>query len=129
MKKKSAVYIVFYITKCYLLTDWLTVCVYIYIYIYTHTHTHTHTYTCLVKDHRTFFFSYYNFPQALLIISSSRGFFCKYCLEAKLLYQLDPDTKKLTKKLKKKYKIIKKQSSMIINQTCINNNLLPKYTR
>ena len=57
---------------------------------------------------------------------TSYDFFLKVsCLREKprtFFYLLDPDTKKLTRKLKKK-KIIKK---VVFNQTCI-NSLLPKY--
>ena len=44
------------------------------------------------------------------------------------LYHLDPNTRKITRSLEKiKLKIINKQSSIIFNKTCLNNNLLPKY--
>ena len=39
-----------------------------------------------------------------------------------LLYQLDPYIKKLTRKLEKKHKMLKKEISIVFNQNCTNNN-------
>ena len=45
------------------------------------------------------------------------------------LYHLDPNTRKITRRLEKlQLKIINKQRSIVFNKTCLNNNLLPKYT-
>ena len=43
------------------------------------------------------------------------------------LYNLDSDTRKITRSLKK-IKLINKDCSIVFNKTCLNNNLLPKYT-
>ena len=45
------------------------------------------------------------------------------------LFHLDPHTRKITRSLEKmKLKTINKQCSIVFNKTCLNNNMLPKYT-
>ena len=43
------------------------------------------------------------------------------------LYHVDPNLRKITRKLEKNKIINNKQCSIIFNKTCLNNNLLPKY--
>ena len=46
------------------------------------------------------------------------------------LHHLNPDIRKITRRLKHFHlKILKKKQSAIFNQTCLDNNLLPKYTK
>ena len=41
------------------------------------------------------------------------------------LYHLDPETRKVTRRLEKlQLKIINKQYSIVFNKTCLNNNLI-----
>ena len=44
------------------------------------------------------------------------------------LYHLNPDKRKIRRTLEKLQLKIKKQCSIVFNKTCLNNNLLPKYT-
>ena len=45
------------------------------------------------------------------------------------LYQHDPDIRRLVRRLECLYlKILKKKQSTVFNQTCLDNDLLPKYT-
>ena len=46
----------------------------------------------------------------------------------KFLYHLDSDTTKITGSLENKLKIINKLFSIVFNKSCLDNNLLPKYT-
>ena len=46
-----------------------------------------------------------------------------------IIYQLDPDSKKITRRLEKiQIQKMKKEYSVLFNSTCLKNNLLPKYT-
>ena len=44
------------------------------------------------------------------------------------LYQLDPDIRRLVRRLERlHFKILKKKQSAVFNQTSLDNDLLPKY--
>ena len=70
---------------------------------------------------------YYIFSIAFFMVSLCQGPIDRELPKnlKQLLDQLDPDPKKLARKLEEKYKIIKKESSVVFNQICINNNLMP----
>ena len=53
--------------------------------------------------------------------------FHSYCFED-FLHHLDPDIRKIAKKLSLHLKILKKKQSVVFDQTCLDNDLLPKYT-
>ena len=46
-----------------------------------------------------------------------------------ILFQLDPNIRKRARRLEKiQIKIMKNKCSVLFNNTCLQNNLLPKYT-
>ena len=104
---KTCMYVCKYMCVGIYINIYIYVCIYIYIYIHTNLYIYIYIY---------------------IYISNNIDTFCLYNF-GEFIHQFQPETKTLTRKLERiLLKSFRQNVSLLFNQTCLNERMLPNYT-